>query len=290
MIGAPRREPARARLPGRQARARRRLRRLDRPHARDRPRATTARARCSRPSRAREAADDEPRRPRDRERDPRLRRRERDLGAGRAAQARAQLRRPGRRLRLRPGRASSATDGTNQEGLYWRYEMWLRESESALGSITGGNGAIYAVRRSDYVEWPFGHDLGFPNLMVQKRPPRGLRARGAGVREALARQRGRVPAQGADAAVVVAATCSRRARCAGVPPIYLFELLSHRRPALRERLPARRRCWRPSIALVGEGWLYQAALAAQAALARARRRGQAAAAAFRAPGSPTTTC
>jgi cellulose synthase/poly-beta-1,6-N-acetylglucosamine synthase-like glycosyltransferase len=55
-------------------------------------------------------------------------------------------------------------DGTNKEGLYWRYEMWLRESESALGSITGGNGAIYAVRRSDYVEWPFGH---------------GLRARGA---------------------------------------------------------------------------------------------------------------
>ena len=42
-------------------------------------------------------------------------------------------------------------DGTNKEGLYWRYEMWVRESESALGSITGGNGAIYAVRRSDYL-------------------------------------------------------------------------------------------------------------------------------------------
>ena len=36
-------------------------------------------------------------------------------------------------------------DGTNKEGPYWRYELWLRESESALGSITGGNGAIYAV-------------------------------------------------------------------------------------------------------------------------------------------------
>ena len=59
-------------------------------------------------------------------------------------------------------------DGTNKEGLYWRYEMWLRASESALGSITGGNGAIYAVRRDDYVEWPFGHDLGFPALMVQR--------------------------------------------------------------------------------------------------------------------------
>src|SRR4051794_13093091 len=40
--------------------------------------------------------------------------------------------------------------GTNQEGVYWRYEMWLRERESALASITAGNGAIYAVRRGDY--------------------------------------------------------------------------------------------------------------------------------------------
>ena len=52
--------------------------------------------------------------------------------------------------------------------------MWLRESESALGSITGGNGAIYAVRRSDYVEWPLGHDLGFPNLMVTSKGRRAV--------------------------------------------------------------------------------------------------------------------
>ncbi|HUZ84231.1 MAG TPA: glycosyltransferase family 2 protein [Gaiellales bacterium] len=59
--------------------------------------------------------------------------------------------------------------GTNQEGVYWRYEMWLRERESRIGSVTGGNGAIYAVRRSDYVEVDprFGHDLSFPYLMVQ---------------------------------------------------------------------------------------------------------------------------
>ena len=36
--------------------------------------------------------------------------------------------------------------GTNQEGVYWRYELWLREHESALASVTAGNGAIYAVR------------------------------------------------------------------------------------------------------------------------------------------------
>jgi cellulose synthase/poly-beta-1,6-N-acetylglucosamine synthase-like glycosyltransferase len=67
------------------------------------------------------------------------------------------------RLRL------EAPDGTNQEGLYWRYELWLRESESQLGSITGGNGAIYAVRREDYVDVDprFGHDLAFPYRMTQ---------------------------------------------------------------------------------------------------------------------------
>ena len=36
--------------------------------------------------------------------------------------------------------------GTNQEGVYWRYEMWMRGHESALASVTAGNGAIYAVR------------------------------------------------------------------------------------------------------------------------------------------------
>ncbi len=59
--------------------------------------------------------------------------------------------------------------GTNQEGLYWRYEMWLRERESLVHSVTGGNGAIYAVRREAYreVDPRFGHDLSFPYLMVQ---------------------------------------------------------------------------------------------------------------------------
>jgi glycosyltransferase involved in cell wall biosynthesis len=68
--------------------------------------------------------------------------------------------------RLRLERA----DGSNREGLYWRYELWLREQESRLGSVTGGNGSIYAVRRSDYVEVDprFGHDLSLPYLMVQR--------------------------------------------------------------------------------------------------------------------------
>jgi glycosyltransferase involved in cell wall biosynthesis len=60
-------------------------------------------------------------------------------------------------------------DGANLEGLYWRYEIWVREQESACSSITAGNGAIYAVRREAYVEDDpkFGHDFGFPYLMEQ---------------------------------------------------------------------------------------------------------------------------
>ena len=68
------------------------------------------------------------------------------------------------RLRL------TASDGTNREGVYWRYEMWLRENESSLAGITGGNGAIYAVRRADYLDGDprFGHDLGFPYALAQR--------------------------------------------------------------------------------------------------------------------------
>ena len=60
--------------------------------------------------------------------------------------------------------------GTNQEGVYWRYEMWLRAQESALASVTAGNGAIYGVRPAAYVEVDpvMGHDLSFPFLMVKR--------------------------------------------------------------------------------------------------------------------------
>ncbi|MBA3434463.1 MAG: glycosyltransferase family 2 protein [Actinobacteria bacterium] len=62
-----------------------------------------------------------------------------------------------------------SADGANLEGLYWRYEVWVREQESAASSITAGNGAIYAVRREAYVEDDpkYGHDFGFPYLMEQ---------------------------------------------------------------------------------------------------------------------------
>jgi glycosyltransferase involved in cell wall biosynthesis len=65
-------------------------------------------------------------------------------------------------------------DASNQEGVYWRYELSMRASESRLCSITAGNGAIYATRRDAYivVDPIMGHDLSLPFNMVK----RGLRA------------------------------------------------------------------------------------------------------------------
>lgn len=61
-------------------------------------------------------------------------------------------------------------DGDNQEGLYWRYDMWLRKHESELESVTAGNGAIYAVRRSAYINVDpiMGHDLSLPFNLVKR--------------------------------------------------------------------------------------------------------------------------
>jgi cellulose synthase/poly-beta-1,6-N-acetylglucosamine synthase-like glycosyltransferase len=60
--------------------------------------------------------------------------------------------------------------GTNQEGTYWRYEMGLRALESRLASVVGGNGAIYATRKSAYivVDPIMGHDLSFPFTFVKR--------------------------------------------------------------------------------------------------------------------------
>jgi cellulose synthase/poly-beta-1,6-N-acetylglucosamine synthase-like glycosyltransferase len=59
---------------------------------------------------------------------------------------------------------------TNQEGVYWRYEMVQRAAESRLRSVTAGNGAIYATRRESYlvVDPVMGHDLSFPFKMVKR--------------------------------------------------------------------------------------------------------------------------
>jgi cellulose synthase/poly-beta-1,6-N-acetylglucosamine synthase-like glycosyltransferase len=65
-------------------------------------------------------------------------------------------------------------EASNQEGVYWRYELAIRARESRLSSITAGNGAIYATRRDAYivVDPIMGHDLSLPFNMVK----RGFRA------------------------------------------------------------------------------------------------------------------
>jgi cellulose synthase/poly-beta-1,6-N-acetylglucosamine synthase-like glycosyltransferase len=63
-----------------------------------------------------------------------------------------------------------AADGTNQEGAYWRYETAVRALESRLGSVTAGNGAIYAVRRDAYLRLDprTSHDLSLPFNLVKR--------------------------------------------------------------------------------------------------------------------------
>jgi glycosyltransferase involved in cell wall biosynthesis len=61
-------------------------------------------------------------------------------------------------------------DGTNQEGAYWRYETAVRALESRIGSITAGNGAVYAVRREAYLRLDprTSHDLSLPFNLVKR--------------------------------------------------------------------------------------------------------------------------
>jgi cellulose synthase/poly-beta-1,6-N-acetylglucosamine synthase-like glycosyltransferase len=44
--------------------------------------------------------------------------------------------------------------GRNVDSLYWKYETFLKKCESRLGALLGANGAIYALRKDDYVPIP----------------------------------------------------------------------------------------------------------------------------------------
>jgi cellulose synthase/poly-beta-1,6-N-acetylglucosamine synthase-like glycosyltransferase len=72
--------------------------------------------------------------------------------------------------RVRFVQPDEGAHATNQEGVYWRYEMAMRQRESRLCSVTAGNGAIYATRRDSYivVDPIMGHDLSFPFNMVKR--------------------------------------------------------------------------------------------------------------------------
>jgi cellulose synthase/poly-beta-1,6-N-acetylglucosamine synthase-like glycosyltransferase len=43
---------------------------------------------------------------------------------------------------------SALVSSAQSEGLYWKLETWLKKKESAFGSVVGGDGAIYAIRRT----------------------------------------------------------------------------------------------------------------------------------------------
>jgi cellulose synthase/poly-beta-1,6-N-acetylglucosamine synthase-like glycosyltransferase len=154
-------------------------------------------------------------------------------------------------------------DGRNKEGLYWRYELALRASESGIDSVTGGNGSIYALRRSDYVEVDprFGHDLSLPYLMVQ----RGKRA----VYEPEANAYEKATPTTEDEyrrkvrmfehcwAIVFEGKMLRRLR-----PLYLVELVSHRHFRYASGL-LHLVLLASSIALVTTSWVYAVALGIQ---------------------------
>jgi len=44
--------------------------------------------------------------------------------------------------------------GRNVDSLYWKYETFMKKCESRLGALLGANGAIYALRKEDYVAIP----------------------------------------------------------------------------------------------------------------------------------------
>jgi cellulose synthase/poly-beta-1,6-N-acetylglucosamine synthase-like glycosyltransferase len=44
--------------------------------------------------------------------------------------------------------------GRNVDSVYWRYENFLKNCEAAVGALLGANGAVYALRRHEYVPIP----------------------------------------------------------------------------------------------------------------------------------------
>jgi cellulose synthase/poly-beta-1,6-N-acetylglucosamine synthase-like glycosyltransferase len=158
--------------------------------------------------------------------------------------------------------------GSNQEGLYWRYEMAVRRLESTVRSVTGGNGAIYATRRDCYlfVDPIMGHDLSLPFNMV-KRGRLAIYAPAARAHERMvptiegefARKR-RMMSHGWPI-VIRGGMLSPR----GYDPLYALMIFSHR--ILRYSSPFLHLiAFVVSIVLLGHGWIYAAALALQLAV------------------------
>ncbi len=158
--------------------------------------------------------------------------------------------------------------GTNQEGLYWRYEMALRMRESRLRSVTGGNGAIYATRREAYlvVDPIMGHDLSFPFNMVK----RGWLAVYAPDARATEKMVPTIESEFARKRRMMSHTWPIVLRGGmlsprGYDPLYALMIVSHR--VLRYATPFLHLiALATSIALLGYGWVYVLAFALQVLL------------------------
>jgi cellulose synthase/poly-beta-1,6-N-acetylglucosamine synthase-like glycosyltransferase len=165
--------------------------------------------------------------------------------------------------------------GTNQEGLYWRYEMWLRENESALASVTAGNGAIYALRRTAYmhVDAVMGHDLSFPFNVVK----RGRRAVYAPAARATEKMVPSIEGEGARKRRMMSHAWAIMLRGGmlsprGYTPLYALMILSHR--VLRYGSPLLHLAAAgATLALLRRGRGYRAAALAQAGLLAAAAAG-----------------
>jgi cellulose synthase/poly-beta-1,6-N-acetylglucosamine synthase-like glycosyltransferase len=164
-------------------------------------------------------------------------------------------------------------DGSNREGLYWRYELWLREQESQLGSITGGNGSIYALRREDYVEVDprFGHDLALPYVLVQRGRRAVYEPRAVAFEKPTpsneAEYRRKVRMFEHCWLITLRGSMLRR-----LPPGYLVEVISHRLLRYGSGL-LHLLLLGTSVALAGEGPVYVVVLAGQLLLLAAAGAG-----------------
>jgi cellulose synthase/poly-beta-1,6-N-acetylglucosamine synthase-like glycosyltransferase len=167
------------------------------------------------------------------------------------------------------GQVSFVNDfGSNQEGLYWRYEMALRELESRVRSVTGGNGAIYATRRESYlvVDPIMGHDLSFPFNLVKRGwlAVYAPRARASekmvpSIEGEFARKR-RMMSHGWPI-VLRGGMLSPR----GYDPLYALMIVSHR--VLRYASPfLHLLALITSLLLIGQGWVYALAVVIQLAI------------------------
>jgi len=165
--------------------------------------------------------------------------------------------------------------GDNEEGVYWRYELAVRELESGLGGVTAGNGGIYAVRRAAYrfLEPSRSHDLSLP-FELRKDGWRSVDVPAARAREKM------VPS-------IEGEFARKRRMMIGLPDIVVadrmwdprgygalfgYQILSHR--LLRYASPLLHvAAFAANLALLRRGRVYRLAIAAQLGLLAAAAAG-----------------